>query len=231
MSTLKIALPVLLVTTALSGCAVQQPSWPICSVLGGMGGAGLGSIESGTAAAAGGVAGAVVVGAYCWFYADSDGDGVLDRHDQCPDTPEGTKVDETGCPVVPPVVPLPPPPAPVLPKQETLVIHNLLFAFNSAELMAQDRTVLAEAAQRLRSEPSGVRLTITGHTDSLGAASYNQKLSMRRAQAVADYLVSLGVARASIVRVAGAGESKPIATNATEAGRDQNRRVEIDIQR
>lgn len=233
MKALRAAFPVILISAALTGCAVHKPSWPVCAAIGGAGGALLGSINDSTAAAWGGVAGAGLAGGYCWFYADSDGDGVLDRHDQCPDTPEGTKVDETGCPIVTPVVPVAPivsAPAP-LPKQETLVIHDLLFAFDSAELTAQDRGILDEAAKRLRTEAVTTRLVVTGHTDSRGSTAYNQRLSERRAHSVAKYLISVGIPKDSIVRVGGAGESKPVADNATEAGRHQNRRVEIDIQR
>ncbi|TWH64892.1 outer membrane protein OmpA-like peptidoglycan-associated protein [Azomonas agilis] len=229
--TMKMAAPLLLASLVLSGCAVQKPSWPTCAAIGGGTGALLGALDDSKSAAWGGVGLAAIAGGYCWFYADSDGDGVLDRHDQCPDTPKGQLVDATGCPVIVPVVPAPvPPPAP-LPAQERIVIHNLLFAVDSAKLSPKDMLILDEAASRLRNEATSTRLVITGHTDNTGAEVYNQKLSERRAQAVADYLIQVGIPRASIVHVGGMGEARPIADNSTHEGRLYNRRVEIDVQR
>ena len=71
-------------------------------------------------------------------------------------------------------------------------------------------------------------IDIIGHTDSRGSEAYNQRLSMRRAAAVRDYIVSQGI-KADIIDVGGMGESDPIASNDTEAGRAQNRRVEIHV--
>ena len=75
---------------------------------------------------------------------------------------------------------------------------------------------------------SADKIKITGHTDSIGSANYNQKLSVRRAEAVRDYLVSLG-ADANKMEVSGAGEANPIADNKTKEGRAKNRRVEVEI--
>lgn len=233
MNTSKKTLPLILAVLMLGGCAnSQKPSWPTCAAIGGGTGALLGAINDGEAALWGGVGLAAVAGGYCWFYADSDGDGVLDREDQCPNTPPGTPVDATGCPLLKPVAPPPPvSPVAVQPQQETIVIRNLLFAFNSAKLTTQDMQILDEAASRLRTEAASTRLVITGHTDSIGSEVYNQRLSEQRAKSVAEYLVKAGVPKGSIQRVEGAGETKPVADNATEAGRFQNRRVEINIQR
>lgn len=223
--------PLLVAGLLLSGCAVEKPSWPTCAAIGGGTGALLGALDDSQSAAWGGVGLAAIAGGYCWFYADSDGDGVLDRHDQCPDTPKGQLVDSTGCPVIVPVAPAPVAPPPALPAQERIVIHNLLFAVDSAKLSSQDMLILDEAASRLRNEAVSTRLVITGHTDNTGAEAYNQRLSERRAQAVADYLVQVGIPKASIVHVGGMGESRPIADNSTKEGRLYNRRVEIDVQR
>ncbi|MGC1330236.1 OmpA family protein, partial [Pseudomonas sp.] len=78
---------------------------------------------------------------------------------------------------------------------------------------------------------STTQLTVTGHTDSVGKPGYNKKLSERRAHSVVDYLISVGIPRASFVSVSGAGESQPVADNKTADGRAQNRRVEIRIDR
>ena len=75
------------------------------------------------------------------------------------------------------------------------------------------------------------RLSVSGHTDSVGRDAYNQRLSEQRAKAVTDYLVSSGVPRASVVSVKGMGEAQPVADNNTADGRAMNRRTEILIQR
>jgi outer membrane protein len=134
---------------------------------------------------------------------DSDGDGIADDLDQCPDTPRGERVGPQGC--------------------TCDVTRQLQFAFNSAELTAEDKTILDEVAENL------IRLkfisgTVIGHTDSTGPEDFNQRLSERRAQSVADYLQDRGVAPGRLA-VSGKGESEPIADNATREGRAQNRRV------
>ncbi|WP_040727619.1 OmpA family protein [Thiomicrorhabdus sp. Kp2] len=77
-------------------------------------------------------------------------------------------------------------------------------------------------------EVADSKISITGHTDSTGPEAYNQTLSVKRAQDVADYLAGKGIA-ADRMMVSGAGESSPIADNATKAGRAENRRVEVEI--
>jgi len=102
-----------------------------------------------------------------------------------------------------------------------------LFAFDSAELTEEGKANIEEYRKQLRPEIAEAYAgIIIGHTDSTGSAEYNMNLSMRRAQAVADYLVSTGVA-AEKLREVGRGENDPIASNDTPEGRAQNRRVEI----
>ena len=137
--------------------------------------------------------------------ADQDGDGVCDADDKCPNTPAGDRVGPFGCSC-----------------DVTIRTH---FAFDSAELTAEDKAQLDTVAARLK-ELNFVEGTATGHTDSIGTAEYNQKLSERRAQAVVDYLASKGVYQGRIKPI-GMGLTKPIADNATEEGRAQNRRVTI----
>jgi OOP family OmpA-OmpF porin len=72
-------------------------------------------------------------------------------------------------------------------------------------------------------------LRVSGHTDSTGSDGHNQKLSEDRAQAVADYLMNKGAIAKSRISVVGYGKHRPVASNSTEEGRQQNRRVEIDI--
>ncbi|HEY0721198.1 MAG TPA: OmpA family protein [Gammaproteobacteria bacterium] len=102
------------------------------------------------------------------------------------------------------------------------------FAFDRAEIRPEFKPTLDKVATVLRDDPN-VRITIIGFTDSTGSESYNQRLSERRAQATADYLISKGVG-ASQILTRGLGESEPRASNATEEGRAQNRRVEIYLQ-
>lgn len=102
-----------------------------------------------------------------------------------------------------------------------------LFAFDSAELTDAGKVSIAEYRKTLKPEISeAYAAIIIGHTDSTGDADYNQGLSMRRAQAVSDYLVSTGVS-ADKLREVGRGEEEPIASNDTAEGQAQNRRVEI----
>ncbi len=104
---------------------------------------------------------------------------------------------------------------------------GLLFGFDSYALTATTRENLSDMANILNKYPE-TDITIEGHTDSKGTEAYNQTLSERRAAAVADYLSARGVSR-SRMTTNGYGEMRPIATNETDAGRAQNRRVEVAI--
>ena len=148
--------------------------------------------------------------------ADSDGDGVTDDIDKCPGTPSGTKVDATGCPEV----------KLFEEGKRTLVLEGVNFEVNKAVLTPESRTVLDRVAQSLK-EWTSVRVEVAGHTDSTGADDYNQNLSLLRAGAVRDYLISKGVPAAQL-ESRGYGESRPIADNNTNAGRGKNRRVELE---
>jgi len=104
---------------------------------------------------------------------------------------------------------------------------KILFDFNSADLKASSRTSLQKMADVFKNYEK-TNLTVTGHTDNVGSADFNLKLSERRAKAVADYLMSLGVPRARM-RIMGFGFERPVASNDSADGRAQNRRVEIHI--
>jgi len=139
---------------------------------------------------------------------DSDHDGVCDDVDQCPNTPPGKRVGPAGCDC-----------------DYTLTTH---FAFNSAKLSNEDMDQLDKLAKILvNPKLSFISGRVDGHTDSVGKPAYNQKLSERRAHAVADYLESKGVATGSHLTVEGHGENDPVADNKTEDGRAENRRVVI----
>lgn len=138
---------------------------------------------------------------------DSDGDGVPDYRDQCPDTPKGSVVDTEGCPRL------------------LVKLQNVHFAFDSAELTSEAKSILDAAVSSINANPSD-NISVEGHTDSTGSDAYNSQLSQRRARAVADYLAAHGVS-ASRLHAVGKGESYPVASNDTSAGRSQNRRVEV----
>lgn len=104
---------------------------------------------------------------------------------------------------------------------------DTFFDFDKAVLKPGAKEVLDEMVRRLQNVELEVIVT-TGHTDSVGPAAYNQKLSLRRAEAVKAYLVNRGIP-ADRIFVEGKGETAPVATNSTRAGRAQNRRVEIEV--
>ncbi|MGC2856936.1 OmpA family protein [Novispirillum sp. DQ9] len=113
---------------------------------------------------------------------------------------------------------------------DTLIVdvpQGVSFDFDSAELRPEGRDALRQVAGVLVNNPR-TTIDVVGHTDSIGRPDYNQRLSERRAGAVADYLTAQRVQPARIL-VAGRGATQPIATNATEEGRARNRRVEIQI--
>lgn len=104
---------------------------------------------------------------------------------------------------------------------------NITFAFDDATLNSSFKPTLDKLAATMN-EYNQNTITIAGHTDSKGSASYNQKLSRDRAYSVANYLTARGVS-SNRIKVVAYGESAPIASNDTEAGRQQNRRVELTI--
>lgn len=104
---------------------------------------------------------------------------------------------------------------------------SITFATNSADLNAQFYTALDGVSMVLK-EYNKTVIEVAGHTDSTGSDQYNQQLSQRRASSVANYLASHGVVNQRLITV-GAGESHPVASNDSDAGRAQNRRVEMTI--
>ena len=139
---------------------------------------------------------------------DHDGDGVLNNSDKCPTTPAGATVDSDGCML-------------------KLTLNNIHFAVNKYNLNDQARATLDPIINVLKGRPDIKGLTVTGHTDSDGSAKRNQALSENRAQSVANYFKAGGVA--VDVAAKGMGETQPVASNATEAGKAQNRRVELGV--
>lgn len=141
---------------------------------------------------------------------DSDGDGVIDDKDQCPNTPAGDRVDGRGCTL-----------------DKVIELKGVTFEFDKTRLRPDAVTILDWAVEILKKYPD-MQVEIAGHTDSIGSEAYNQRLSEGRAQAVKDFFVSQGVPE-SQMSVRGYGESEPRDSNDTEEGRERNRRVELRI--
>ena len=105
--------------------------------------------------------------------------------------------------------------------------NAILFDFGKADLRSQSRADLSDLAQSLNKYPN-TEVVIYGHTDNVGSDGFNQTLSENRAAAAGSYLAGQGVSRGRITTV-GKGEREPVATNDTDGGRQENRRVEIAI--
>lgn len=105
---------------------------------------------------------------------------------------------------------------------------GILFDFDSADLRPEARANLTELSDALAQESGDYSVLVVGHTDSVGRESYNLQLSERRASAAANYLAGRGISP-SRIQTEGMGETEPVATNETEAGRQENRRVEVAI--
>jgi len=128
-------------------------------------------------------------------------------------------------PVPPPPPPPPPPPAPKV--ERTIILDDVLFDFDKSAIKPEAAQILDRLVAFMNENPSS-KVSLSGHTDSIGTEAYNLKLSDRRWMSVRDYVVKEGV-DSSRVSGQGFGESKPIASNATAEGRAKNRRVEIKV--
>jgi outer membrane protein OmpA-like peptidoglycan-associated protein len=135
---------------------------------------------------------------------DTDGDGVPDSEDLCPNTPKGATVNSNGCWVLKGVK---------------------LFDFDDSSIKPEGHELLDEVAIILENNPA-ITGELRGHTDSIGSEEYNKQLSEKRAKAVEEYLENKGIDPSRLTSV-GYGESQPIASNETPEGRQENRRVEL----
>lgn len=212
---------VLLVAFAV-GCTCMQKPWG----MGALEGAGVGAIAGGIATGAGtnnsgafdvgndnedkglaiatGAVGGALIGAVV-------GHCLLDR-------------DAVVAQAAPPPPPAAPPPPPV---QKKIVLRGVNFDFNKANIRPDAAGILREAATIVK-DNAAVRISVEGHTDAIGSDEYNLKLSLRRATAVKQFLVKEGVAESRLA-VRGLGETQPVASNDSEDGRAQNRRVELKV--
>lgn len=144
---------------------------------------------------------------------DSDGDGVPDYKDQCPGTDSRLKVDDVGCPMK-------------LEEAVSLEV-DIEFALDSDVVRPEYNDEIKKVADFMQ-QYEGVEVEVQGHTDSTGAESYNQNLSEKRAASVAAQLQQHGIS-ADRINSKGYGETMPIADNGTKEGRAQNRRVMAEI--
>ena len=167
------------------------------------------------------------------YVLDPFGEVVKDPFGNCVRTIEWTA--EKEIPECGGAVPVAVEPAPQMVTERMSLEADTFFDFDKATLRPEGRAQLNELADAIRNAQAVNAVDLTGHTDSIGSESYNQQLSERRAQSVADYLVQQGV-DPSLISASGQGESNPIAPNTTPQGRDnpagraQNRRVDIEVE-
>ncbi len=167
---------------------------------------------------------------------DSDGDGVPDKFDKCPNTEAGIKVDGSGCPldVDGDGIPDSKDACPTekgtaelngCPATASAVTDNIQFEFDSSVLRTSAYPTLDRMSAELKSNPN-MHMELDGFASAEGTEEYNMQLSKDRANSVKTYLVNSGVS-ANKITTKGFGETRPIASNATEEGREKNRRVEF----
>ncbi|WP_233612040.1 Ig-like domain-containing protein [Corallococcus sp. AB045] len=156
---------------------------------------------------------------------DNDKDGIPDTADKCPLEPETINGvdDEDGCPDKGKVKVL-------VEGERILILEKVYFATNKDVILPRSFPILKQVAAVLRANPQVELLRVEGHTDSQGNDAANLDLSKRRAASVKTFLVNEGIAGERL-ESEGFGESKPVDTNKTAAGRENNRRVEFNITR
>lgn len=177
---------------------------------------------------------------------DSDGDGVADYLDKCPDTSKEAEVDTCGCPVdtdgdeVPDYLDKCPTVkgsaknngCPIVSAKNKAVlkkaVHGIQFETNNAVIKTSSYPILNKVVTMMKKNPS-YKLHISGHTDNVGKPAQNMKLSKERAAAVVKYLTKKGI-KSSRLRSDGFGDTKPVASNKTEKGKKQNRRVDFEVE-
>ena len=259
MDILKRLSAILVATVLVTGCAsIKTDDWKSCAMVGAaMGGAagGFGDDHDHEDFLLSAVGGAVIGGTVCALMAedevvapvtpvapvDSDGDGVVDGVDACPETPQGAAVDSKGCAldsdndgVADYKDQCPDSAAGAVVNElgcaKPFVLEGVNFHTNSAELTDEAKSILLPIATSHNAHHADVDLLISGHTDSMGAEAYNLSLSQKRAEAVMAFMVSNGSDAAKLTAV-GHGESQPVADNGTKEGRAKNRRVELTVKK
>jgi outer membrane protein OmpA-like peptidoglycan-associated protein/outer membrane protein W len=150
---------------------------------------------------------------------DNDGDGVPDLVDLCPEEAEtyNDYRDDDGCPDEKP--------AQFVEQGKSIVLPGIKFESNSAKLRPESYPILENVYESLYANPE-INIRIIGYTDNVGSKEYNLQLSLERANTVRNYLLSKGI-DSSRIQAEGKGEDSPVASNETEAGKSQNRRIEF----
>ncbi|MGH8447591.1 MAG: thrombospondin type 3 repeat-containing protein [Solimonas sp.] len=161
---------------------------------------------------------------------DSDGDGIPDYLDECPKSPPGAKVLPNGCALVGDC--RKPHPGEQVDANgcaidKNFILKGVKFEFDSDRLTKEAQQILNQVATTLQGYPN-VNVEVEGHTDNIGSDSYNLGLSERRAIAVKKYLADHSVSGKRMTPV-GYGETRPMDSNETETGRENNRRVELHV--
>jgi outer membrane protein OmpA-like peptidoglycan-associated protein len=205
MSITRKALPLIIASTFLTGCAgLQKTDWPTCAAIGGVGGAALGAIESSTWAGGGALVGAGMAAAYCWVHGAGDEQVVMVE-----EVVEEVVVAE--------------------PAEAVRVELDVKFDFDKAQVKPESYGDIKNLADFMTQYPQTTTV-VEGHTDSVGSDAYNQTLSERRASAVRDVLVNQYGVGGDRVNAAGYGETRSVADNASADGRAVNRRVEAEVE-
>ncbi len=235
-SSLRTFIVLVCLSVAASGCAPRTANfepgkriWDGCAIAG--------AIIGGTGAVPGGIAIAHQVGG---TQEDLESDqafagaiggalvgsivGAVIGHYICdPFPPAPVKAPCPACPPPPP--PPPPPPAKIFIPPKRIVLRGVHFDFNKYDIRADSEPILDEAGRILKDNPDLV-IHVDGYCDIIGSEEYNQRLSERRADAVAHYLEAHGISRSRLI-TRGFGKTNFIASNDTDEGRAQNRRVEL----
>ena len=207
MSITRNAVPLILASSLLTGCAgLQKSDWPTCAAVGGVGGAALGAIESSSWAGGGALVGAGMAAAYCWVHGAEEQMAMV----------EEVMVEE-------PVMAEPEP------AEAVRVELDVKFDFDKSVVKEESYSDIQNLADFMKQYPQ-TSTVVEGHTDSIGTDAYNQGLSERRANAVRDVLVNQYGVEGGRINAVGYGESQPVADNATDAGRAINRRVEAEVE-
>jgi len=147
--------------------------------------------------------------------ADSDKDGVIDENDLCPGTAIGVAVDSRGCTIAT--------------EEKIRITIGVLFATNKAEIKEDSTEDIKKLGVFMQTYPNTTTV-VEGHTDNVGSATLNKDLSLRRAEAVREYLIKNYNIEPNRIKAVGYGSERPVADNATAAGRKMNRRTEAAIE-